>query len=324
MKNKLAEINAFIEKHDHFLIASHMDPDGDSIGSQLAIYHALIDAGKQATIVNQGHLPSRYRFLDPSGIIHPSVYDHNLTAQAVFFVECPSLDRIGFVRDMIPDPAITINIDHHLNNTLYADVNIVDSESCAAAEIVYTLLRMGDFEITPEIAKQLYAAIISDTGRFKFDSTTATGMRVASELIGYGADPKTISDHIYNQYSAATIHLLGRTLSQMKLAGGDRIGCMHISRKDLREIGARAEDSEGFVDYSLAVHGVQLGIMLKEMDDKEIKVSVRSQDGIDALGFAKLYGGGGHSNAAGFIQEGNLEDVTSMVLERAVEYLDGR
>ncbi len=183
---KIKEILDLIKGKDRFLITSHKDPDGDSIGSQLGLYRALKDYGKEVLIVNQGGMPEKYRFLDPTGIINFDKTPLQFTPDAVFILECPTLERIGFVSELLPKSAIKINIDHHKDNGQYGDINWVDTESCAVGELIYFLIDESELKITAEIAEDLYAAIICDTGNFRFASTTARGMKIAADLVEYG------------------------------------------------------------------------------------------------------------------------------------------
>lgn len=321
MKKKLTEINEFINRYNRFLISSHMDPDGDSIGSQMALYYSLLNRGKTAAVVNQGSIPAKYKFLDPERIISFSPDKLPFLPEVVIVLECPSLDRIGFVRDLIPESAILLNIDHHNDNENYGRVNIVDKESSAVAEVLYFLFEEGKSEITPRIARQLYAAISSDTGRFRFGSTTSRSMYVASRLIEKGADPKEIADNLYSGMSPNTIKLLGLTLASLKVELDGKIGYFVIAREDLERSGAVIENSEGFVDFILSINGVRMGFLFKELTDGLIKVSVRSQNGYDSAEFASLFNGGGHTNAAGFSEKGELEPVVKRVMEKAREYI---
>lgn len=323
MNVEMDRILSTIEKNNKFLITSHMDPDGDSIGSQLGLYHALRDAGKETVIVNQGAIPSKYYFLDPDGVIKSRPEGIEFEPRVVFIIECPSLERIGFVRDLIPDSAITINIDHHPDNSQYADIDLVEPESSAAGEIIYFMLESGGYEITPEIAGQLYAAIAADTGGFRFRSTTARGMKIASELIQRGADPKFISDCLFNNFSPETIRLMGSTLASLKLEADGSIGYVTITLNDLKGSGADLQNSEGFVDFTLAISGIMLGLLFKEVSQDEVKVSVRSQNGLDAAAFAGMFDGGGHANAAGFRLQGPLDNIVDHVISRAKEFVSG-
>jgi phosphoesterase RecJ-like protein len=322
MQAEMDRILSLIDNNTDFLITSHMDPDGDSIGSQLALCHALKNAGKNVAVMNQGDLPSRYRFLDPNRIIITDGRSPRFEAAVVLIIECPHMERIGSVKSIIPDSAVTVNIDHHPDNSSYADFNLVDPESSAAGEMLFLLMERGGIEITSEIAMQLYAAIVSDTGGFRFSSTTSRAMRIASDLIDRGADPKLVADGIFNAFSAETIRLLGITLAGLRLEAGGKIGYLTITRKDLENSGAELANSEGFVDFTLGISGIMMGILFKEVSQSEIKVSIRSQNGLDAASLARRFKGGGHENAAGFTGKGTMNDVIDRVLSSAREYVN--
>jgi bifunctional oligoribonuclease and PAP phosphatase NrnA len=321
---EIAQILKLIEEKERFLITSHKDPDGDSIGSQLGLYCILKNLGKKVIIVDQGNMPERYFFLDPQKIISFADSPLPFEPEVVFVLECPSLDRIGFVQNLIPASAAKINIDHHQDNKIYGDINYIDADSCAAGELIYFIIDEGKFAITPEIAQNLYAAMICDTGNFRFASTTARGMKIAANLIEHGAKPKWIFDHIFSKMSPATLRLLGYTLGSLNVTGEGRISYLTVTQENVKRAGARIEDSEGFVDYSLAVAGVSMGILFKEVSNSEIKISIRSQNGFDSARFAKRFDGGGHINAAGFTMNGNLQEVIENVLQKAAEYVSGK
>jgi bifunctional oligoribonuclease and PAP phosphatase NrnA len=321
-RTEFDDILKLMREKDHFLITSHKDPDGDSIGSQLSLYHALRNTGKKAYIVNQGAMPEKYLFLDPDRVVQFSRDPVPFTPEVVFVLECPILERIGFVADLIPASAILINIDHHLDNAGYGAINVVDKGSCAVGEMIFDLLTQGEYELTKDMARSLYAAMICDTGNFRFASTTARGMKVAAQLIEKGADPKSIYDMIFLKSSLATLKLLGNVLASLKLAADGRISYMAATCESARRSGARIEDSEGFVDYTLSVDGARLGMLFKEVSENEVKVSVRTQNGIDAAGFARIFNGGGHMNAAGFTLYGKIPDIVEDVLAKATEFIN--
>ena len=303
------------------MITSHLDPDGDSLGSQIALYHALINLGKEVAIINQGIMPAKYKFLDPDGIVS---FDSNapvFTPECVFVLECPSLERTGFVKDLIPDTAVTVNIDHHPDNEEYASINLIDIDSAAVGETLYLIFERGNIAISEEIAIALYAAIISDTGGFRFSSTTSRSMLIGSKLIEQGAIPKFISDKIYSSLAPETVKLLGYTLSGLKLEENGKIGYVIISAENVKDSGADIENSEGFVDIILSISGICLGFLFKEISKDKVKVSARSQNGCDAAAFAKLFDGGGHVNAAGFTQSGSLREVIDRVIASAREFV---
>lgn len=318
---EIDQILKVMKEKNRFLITSHKDPDGDSIGSQLGLYLALVENGKEAVIVNQGGLPGKYNFLDKAGLVRFAPDPLAFVPDAVIILECPQRNRIGFVESLIPKSAVIVNIDHHTGNDNYGTVNYVDSSSCAVGELLYFILVRGGYNITPAIAEKLYTALMSDTGNFRFASTTARGMKAAADLIEAGANPKWIFDNVYAMASPATIKLLGHTLDTLTVVAGGNISFMAVTQENINRAGARIEDSEGFVDYSIAVIGVKMGILFKEVNSDEIKISIRSQNGIDAAGFARFFDGGGHVNAAGFTLKNKLSRAIELVLARAEEYL---
>lgn len=321
---EIDQILNLIRDKNKFLITSHKDPDGDSIGSQLGLYFALVNSGKQVKVINQGAMPSKYFFLDPEKVISFNNMPPEFIPEAVFVLECPSIDRIGFVMDLIPPSATIVNIDHHQGNENYGAINYIDTKACAVGDPLYQILKEGQFEITPVMARSLYAAILCDTGNFRFASTTARGMRIAADLVELGADPKQIFDEIFSQSSPSTLKLLGNVLSSLGTTAGGRISYLQVTQDGINKAGAKIEDSEGFVDYALVVAGARLGILFKEVGTDEIKVSLRSQNGLDAAEFARQYSGGGHTNAAGFTIFKPLNQAVVEVLEKAARYIDGK
>jgi phosphoesterase RecJ-like protein len=321
---EIDDILKLMRGKDRFLITSHKDPDGDSIGSQLGLYRVLVNTGKKAQIVNQGGLPEKYTFLDPRGFISFDNSALKFEPEVVFVLECPTLDRIGDVQKIIPPSASIINIDHHRDNRNYADINLVDIGRCAVGELLFDIIDTGKYEVTPEIAEDLYAAVVCDTGNFRFASTTSKGMKIAAELIDRGVNPKKIFDHIFSKFAPGTLRLLGLTLASLQVTDSGLISYMQVTLDNVSKARARMEDSEGFVDYCLTVNGVRMGILFKEVENNEVKISVRSQNGIDASGFAKGFDGGGHINAAGFTLKGLLPDVVERVLTKATEYVHGK
>jgi len=310
-----------INSNKRFLITSHVDPDGDSVGSQMALYHALTDAGKEVAVINQGVLPSKYKFLDPGSVISFDKDSLGFVPEVVFILECPSIDRIGAVRGIIPESAKVVNIDHHPDNNEYGDINLVDVDSSAVGETLYLIFNAGNFPVSDKMAVTLYAAIVSDTGRFRFGSTTSRSLKVAANLVEKGASPKFVSDSIFSDYAPETVRLLGNTLAGLQLDAGGKIGYVTISLGDLEKFGAVMENSEGFVDFILAISGIHLGFMFKQLSENRVKVSVRSQNGCDAAAFARSFNGGGHVNAAGFTTEGNLAQVVESVIAKAREFV---
>jgi len=310
-----------IESHQRFLVTSHQDPDGDSIGSMIGVYRLLKNLGKEAIVINQGKLPKKYKFLDSDSVIRFNPESLEYEPEVAIILDCPNIDRIGFVKQYISNETLQVNIDHHPRNTRFGAFSYVDESACAVAEIMAMIFQYGEYKITPEIAEAFYAGITSDTGRFKFTNTSSKCFETASMLVEAGAKPKEISDKIFSSFSPGTIKLLGNLLSELKLFNDGKICVLQLKKSDLDHYGVETEDTEGIIDYSLVIEGVKVGMLLKEIDEGLIKIGLRSQNGIDISAFARSKGGGGHENAAGFTYTGRLENALNFTVAELTEYL---
>ncbi|EQB63577.1 MAG: Phosphoesterase RecJ-like protein [candidate division Zixibacteria bacterium RBG-1] len=300
-----------------------MDPDGDSIGSQLAWGSFLKRFKKQFKIINQGQIPEKYQFLDPQNLIEniDSKNYKDFRPDAVFIFECSYLDRIGRVQKLISPKTPIINIDHHQDNQKFGTINILDKKASAVAETIFDLLKLAKFKITPQTANWLYAAILTDTGRFRFSSTTSKCLRVCAELIDSGADPKLLTDKIYYSVNLSDLRFLGYVLSQMEIEEDGKISSIALKKEILDRYQINTENTEGVVDYSLLLKGVKVGILFKEIAPDRTKVSLRSQNNIDISRIAKAFGGGGHKNAAGCLLRVNMQEAKEIVLKEIKKWI---
>lgn len=323
MKKKLKQILKLIKKSKTILITSHMDPDGDSIGSQLAWGAFLKRHKKQFKIINQGQIPEKYLFLDPQNLIEniDSQDYSDFRPDAVFIFECSYVDRIGRVQKIISPKTSVINIDHHQDNQKFGRINILDKKASAVAEIIFDLFKLAKFKITPQTANCLYAAILTDTGRFRFSSTTSKCLKVCAELIDAGADPKLLTDKIYYSVNLSDLRFLGYVLSQMEIAEDGKISSIALKKEILDRFQINTENTEGIVDYSLLLKGVKVGILFKEIGPDKTKVSLRSQNNIDISKIAKAFGGGGHKNAAGCLLRTNMQEAKEIVLREIKKWI---
>jgi len=303
------------------LITSHRDPDGDSIGSQLALAKLVESWGKSCRIINQGDLPNKYMFLDPQGKIEKTEVvgaqkDVGATADLVFVLDSTSMSRVGEVKKLIPPTAVLINIDHHPDNEEFGTFNYVDLDTSAVGEIIFYLLKVSGFPIMPVVATQLYAAILTDTGRFKFSNTTPSCLRVCAELIESGADPKHVTNQIYFNHSLPFLKLLGSILSYPQILGEGRICAMTVKKALLADLRVDPEEIEGVVGYSLFLKGVEVGLLFTEKESGKTKVNLRSQNEFDVSKVAREFGGGGHRNAAGCTLNLNLKQAKKIMVEQ--------
>ena len=321
MDDAVKKIISLIDGCHKVLISSHQDPDGDSVGSQLALAELLESRGKTCRIINQGPLSSRYAFLDPRRKI---LNLDNLKAgkddlagfDPVFVLDCTSLSRLGQVEKLLPPQATLINIDHHPDNGRFGSVNYLDVSASATGEMIFSILEACDYSVSPAAATQLYAAILSDTGRFKFPNTSSRCLEVCAKLVASGADPKQVTNQIYFNHSPGFLKLLGSILSSPEIMDRGRICAMTLGRALLADLEIDPREVEGVVDYSLFVKGVEIGLLFTEKGEGRTKVNLRSQNEYDVAKIARLFGGGGHRNAAGCTLNSNLEQTKRTVLDQ--------
>ena len=319
--NKLENILDLIKKSQTVLITSHRDPDGDSIGSQLALAEFVESWGKSCRVVNEGDLPYKYMFLDPQGRIESihavkGLKDVGAVSDLVLVLDCTSMNRVGKVKKMLPAEALLINIDHHPDNEEFGTLNYVDVDASAVGEVIFSLLTVSGFPISHVVATQLYAAILTDTGRFKFSNTTPSCLRVCAELIELGADPKHVTNQIYFNHSLPFLKLLGSTLSSPEILGEGRICAMTVKQSLMADLRIDPKEVEGVVDYSLFSKGVEIGLLFTEKKNGKTKVNLRSQNEFDVSKVARAFAGGGHRNAAGCILKCSLKQAKKIMVEQ--------
>lgn len=323
MKEKFDQINESVKKARRILITSHLDPDGDSIGSQLALKSWLKDSGKEVRIINQGKTPSKYLFLDEDSAIEDfdSAKTIDWIVDLIFVLECPNLERIGEVKKLLKEGTKVINLDHHPDNSFFGDIIYVDTHACALGEIIYELLIYSGYRLNKLTATQLYAAILTDTGRFRFSNTTPEALRIGAELINLGANPREINNRIYYNNSNASLKLLGFLLLNLETFAKGKISFLVIDQQTLEELKVSKEDTEGFVDYSLFLKGAEVGVLFTQKNDSKTKVSLRSQNSFDVSALARTFGGGGHRNAAGCTVNQDLNSTKELILKKIEEEL---
>jgi phosphoesterase RecJ-like protein len=327
MKPLFEKCKQIIDENKNFVLTTHVNPDGDSIGSEVALATCLKKRGKRAVIINHSETPPNYTFLDPKNeIVHfnPALHSENVRgADAIFIVDTNQLSRLRSMEPFVRESkAIKICIDHHLDKDDFADLYLIDEPATATGEILYHLIQYLDGDdIDEETARALYTAIMTDTGSFRFPKTDPEIHQIVAHLIRLGADPPKIFQEVYEKANLNTVHLLGQTLSNLKTAHDGRVAYMAITRKMFSETETKEYQTENFIDYTMRIGGVQIGLLFNELQDG-VKISFRSKDDIPVNKLAKEFGGNGHLNAAGARTTGKkLEDVIYAVLERSIAYV---
>lgn len=301
------------------LLTGHRDPDGDSVGCQMAFHEYWTkQRRRRADVVNHGVLPRKYRCLDPKALIQtPTAIKRVPKWDAVIVFECSNLERIGAVRPLVPAGVPLINLDHHHHNTNFGSVNVIDRSAAACGEMVFDLLRHWKARITPEIASQLAAAILTDTGRFHYRSTTPRTLELAADLMRHGANLTRLTDEIYYSYPPQQFRLMQHVLGNMQMRASGQVCFLMLKEADRKRYGIPLRELEGLVDYTLYLRGVRVGALLKEITGRRTKVSLRSTDSINVAEIARRFGGGGHPNAAGLVMDIPIEKAAG-ALARAI------
>lgn len=299
-----------------FAVCSHARPDGDAVGSMLACGMMLTQMDKQADLLSADPVPLIYRGLPCATTIRQVVrlegdYD------AVILLECDGMarTRLGGLENRF-----LVNIDHHVSGKAFADVNWIDTDACAVGEMVCRLARAAGATVTAEMATCLYTAVLTDTGSFCYEGTDSHAFELARELVGHGADPAAIAREVYFSNPLSKMMVLGAALSTLRRDG--RLAWLCVTNADMQRTGAAEEDCEGIVNYAIAVAGVEAAILLRELPDRRVRLSLRSKGSLDVARIAAAFGGGGHLHAGGCTLDGPLPAATGKILEtmrRALE-----
>ena len=294
-------------------IAGHMRPDGDCIGSELALAYTLKNIGKKVTVFNQDEVPEKLAFLDPSKILTgprtPRPFD------AVVVVDCANFERMGAICDSISKRGTLINIDHHGSNTRYGDTNWIDAKSASSGELIYRLLKQAKWPITAPIADCLFTAISTDTGSFQYPTTQPSTYHTAAELVNRGANLARICEEVYQSYPLSRVKLQKHMYNSFKLTQQNQVAYFWLRQADYKKAGAVPDESEGLIDHIRDIQGVKIACLFEEIEPEITRISLRSKlPDVNASDIALTFGGGGHQSAAGARVPGKPSTVQRRVL----------
>ncbi len=309
-----------VRRSQHPMLVLHVRPDGDSVGSSLAMAHCLRHLGKHPTVVCPDPVPDNLAFLDPANECVPperatGPFDLGL------FLDCADLDRIGSAQALVPALPCLVNIDHHPSNRGYGTLNHVDPSAAACAELTLRLIDDLGCPLDPRTATALYAALATDTGSFRFNSTTPGTLSMAARMRAAGADLGVISREIWENRTLPAVRLLALALQTLEVGAGGELAWMSVTRDALAAAGADASATEGLVDYPRSLRGVELALLFAADDDGGTRVSLRSKRRVDVSALAGQFGGGGHARAAGCTVAAPLEEVRPRLLAVALAAL---
>ncbi len=308
------QIARLIRAHQRFVVSTHLNPEGDALGSQIALGRALETLGKDVRLCNRDPVPGLYRFLPGTDRIEvvemvPAPYD------LLVLVDCGGLDRTGL---HLPEQGggKMVIVDHHLSSegTRHGG-HWIDAGASATGEMIYALIRELAVPLDKTIAVNLYASITTDTGTFRYSNTTPHILRVAADLIEQGADPWDNALRLYESHPEGRIRLLTAALGTLERGLGGRVAWVTLTSRMFAETGTAAGDTEGIVNYPRSIEGVEVALLFRQVGEKEWKLSFRSKGRVNVASLAETFGGGGHHNAAGCQVSGTLEEVTQRVLD---------
>ena len=313
---------------DRFLVTSHENPDGDALGSLLAMHLALLALGKDSVmvLVGESQLPGEYAFLDLDGHGLLRAVPADAAERILVAVDCAQETRL--TDDRLLETQVIVNVDHHHDNTRFGTTNLVVDDASSTAEVLADVFQGLGVVLTPSIAEALYAGLVTDTGRFQYANTTPKSLRLAADLLEAGADIQRIFQHIYESMQFAKVKLLARALDRAQLFEGGRVVVSYLVRRDFAEVGAPGPYSEGIIDVLRSVEGAELAALIREppVGPASVrKISMRSSDDrVDVSAIARMSGGGGHRQAAGFSSERSIEEITDFIVSSYAAIPAGR
>lgn len=316
------EIARALREHQHFAVLSHVRPDGDALGSQIALALSLQAMGKTAKVWNEDGMLEKYSFLPSAEILlrpppEPEEFD------VAIALDTATQNRLGTAAAAVRSAKLWINIDHHSSNPRYGDLVYIDSQSPATGQILFELITSEQLPMNRAIAENLFVAISTDTGSFQYPHTSARTFEIAADLVRSGVNVGELSQQTYDNYPRRRILLLRVLLDTMRFDGGGKIASFSLSLQRAAEIGAIPEDNEGLIDHLRAIHGVIVAVFFEELVDGKVRVSMRSKsESADVCAICQKFGGGGHKLAAGARVRGTLEEVQDRVLKATSDVIE--
>ncbi|MGE5581550.1 MAG: DHH family phosphoesterase [Bacillota bacterium] len=315
------ELLEFIKSKNRFVVSCHVHPDGDAIGSTLAMGAILSKMGKRVEMICTEGVPTVYHFLDGSSLIKKELKS-DYPPEVLVCVDCAEKERIAVPPQIWGIPGLKIiNIDHHVTNLGFGAFNLIDAHAAATGEVIYQLIKEGSLPLNRSIATYLYVAIATDTGFFRYTNTTANTLELAALLAKkYQIELGKIAEQVHEQKSFNSIRLLGEVLNTLQVGLGGKVAWAILDQQRLNKFPVENEETESYVNYARSIEGVEVGILFKELQPNEIKLSWRSTSAVDVSKLAAHFGGGGHARAAGCNLNGPLERVVNEVLDYVAGY----
>ena len=320
----MEKIIQHIKGGQHILIASHAEPDGDSVGSLVALGLALAKLHKKITMYNSSPIPAVYRFLPGAGRIVRQIKKAD-TYDLAIVLDCGDLVRVGEASAEVGRITLLINIDHHVSNTGFGHIQLIDTTACATAEIVYRLINALEIPFDQAIATSIYTGILTDTGSFRFSNTNRAAFAISKAMTDAGVEPHSVAQRVFGTYSLGRIKLLNMALNSIEISDNGKLSMMTVTRSMLNTTGTNTEDLDGMINYARRIEDVKVAALIHEIKNGAGKfanmnryhVSLRSESSVDVAKIASKFGGGGHTSAAGFQIESTIVALKTKIIELA-------
>ncbi len=310
----LTDIIKCLKESNNIGIITHVQPDGDALGSSLALGLALEELNKEVVILRNDKLPAKYSFLpglhlmeDCSGLKKP--------VDTLAVLDCADLERLGDGILYYHKADLVLNIDHHISNTMFGNLNLVDTNAAATGELIHRIIKLMGLNLNLDMAECIFTAIAADTGCFKYDNTTSITHGIAGELISLGVKTNKICSRIFNQRTLSQTKILGKAIENIKIYHGGKTAIMTITEQMMEDTGCATEDLEGIIEFARDIKGIEVAAFLRNAEDGEIKVSLRSNEYVDTVSIAKAFGGGGHKKASGYTTKNTIKNATNELIK---------
>ena len=320
----MEQILKHIKESRRILVASHAEPDGDCLGSLVALGLALSKLDKIITMLNPSPIPAVYRFLPGVERIVSQIKEATAYDMAII-LDCGDIVRVGENSSIVDRIALVVNIDHHVSNTRFGHLQLIDTDACATAEIVYRLINALEIPFDKAIATSIYLGILTDTGSFRFSNTNPAAFAISKAMTDIGVEPHAVAQRVFGTYSLGRIKLLNMALNSIEISDNGKLSLMTISRSMLNATGTSTEDIDGLINYARRIEDVKVAALIHEIKNGAGKftnmnryhVSLRSDNTVDVAKIAAKFGGGGHTSAAGFKIESTLVALKEKIIELA-------
>jgi len=329
-KYKWDRVKRAIENSRKILMTTHINPDGDGLGCEAAMYYFLKKLGKDPVIYNSSDLPPEYEFLNREGMFKRYIKQMGSSVfkgvDLIMVFDIGTPDRLGCIGEYVSKSSILkICVDHHPNKHGNFDIEIVDPDAPSVTFMIFDLIKCIDSSLIDyPIAEALYVGLLTDTGSFRFENTTIEALKMAIEMLEHGVKPGQVYRQIYENLRPIQAKLLGYVLQHLHYELSGKVAWFSLTREEIKSEGAKLEDVDGFTDFVRSIKDVEVSVMFLELDDKKIKVNFRSKGRVAVNGIANRHGGGGHPYAAGMLLQMSISEAIGLVLEEVFELFGER